>query len=382
MPDLPELMKLNLSVSLSHPISCVLGAPGSGKTTQLRRAVLELEKAHHPDRILVLTPTRFAAATLRDEIALASTKPASGPRARSLSSFAFQQVSKNQVDLKLLSGPQQQQLLQDLVSASTRQRSWGLNPKALGLKAFTQELRDLFQVAMEFGLDGSALEALAAAHPELNLGPVIDLLPDYLAALEGGNYLDPSSLLGKAGQNLEPSFDWVLVDDAQDLSAAGLDLIGKLSAQASVLVFGDPDSGVQGFRSAEPGEFLRFGNLQFLNSVLPQPKLAQQLMGKFSAKLGPAGAGRQRAATATGSEQLNAPIFSSTSAEADYLAAKLRRIRLEQGTTFSEMAVVLRTQTQVDQVSRELAARKVPVRLSGSAEPVAQNQLTLSLIHI
>ena len=380
MPDLPELMTLNLSVSLAHPQSCVIGAPGSGKTTQLRRAVLELEKDFHPDRILVLTPTRLAASALRDDIALASKSPASGPRARSLSSFAFQQVSKYQPDLKLLSGPQQQQLLQDLVSASPRQRNWGLNPKALGLKAFTQELRDLFQVAMEFGLDAAALEKLAAAHPNLKLGPVIDVLPEYLAALENGNFLDPSSLLAKAGQNLEGSFDWVLVDDAQDLSAAGLDLIGKLSTSASVLVFGDPDVGVQGFRSAEPGEFLRFGNPQFLSSALPQPQFAQQLMSKFAAKLGPAGAGRQRAAISVGSDQLSAPIFSSTSGEADFLAAKLRRIRLEHATAFSEMAVVLRTQTQVDQVSRELAARKVPVRLSGSAEPVAQNQLTRAIL--
>ena len=380
MPDLPDLMTLNLSVSLAHPISCVVGAPGSGKTTQLRRAVLELEQQFHPDRILVLTPTRLAAAALRDDLALASKQPASGPRARSLSSFAFQQVAKKQPDLRLLSGPQQQQLLQDLVNAFSGHGNWGLNPKALGLKAFTQELRDLFQVAMEFGLDGSDLQALAATHPSLKLGPVIDLLPEYKAYLNQGSFLDPSSLLAEAGQNHDADFDWVLVDDAQDLSAAGLDLIGKLSESASVLVFGDPDAGVQGFRSAEPGEFLRFGNLQYLNSNLPQPKNAQRLMAKFSSKLGSAGAGRQRAAIEVGSEQLNAPIFSSTSAEADYLAAKLRRIRLEQGTPFAQMAVVLRTQTQVDQVSRELAARRVPVRLAGSAEPVAQNQLTRAIL--
>ena len=380
MPEFRDLRQLELSISLSYPVSCVVGAPGSGKTSQLRRAVLELEQQSHPDRILVLTPSRRSAATLRDLIALDSKKPASSARARSLSSFAFEQVSKTQSDLKLLSGPQQQQLLQSLVQASSRQSDWGLSPKALGLQAFTQELRDLFQVSMEFGLGEDELVRLSKTYPSLKLGPVIDLLEDYLHLLEKENFLDPSSLLARAGNDISIELDWVLVDDAQDLSAAGLDLVAKLATRASVLLFGDPDAGVQGFRSAEPGEFLRFGNLQFLAAELPQPLAVQQLMGKFAAKLGPAGAGRQRATIATAAELQSAPIFSSTSAEADYLAAKLRRLRLEKDIQFSKMAVVLRTQTQVNQLSRELAARKVPIRLSTSSEPVAQNHLTRAIL--
>lgn len=380
MPELIDIASLDLSISLAHPVSCVVGSPGSGKTTQLRLAVAQLEKDFHPDRILVLTPSRQAAVTLRDKISLDSGKPASSPRARSISSFAFEQVSSQNPSIKLLSGPAQQQLLQQLVGQSKRHESWGLNPKALGLQAFTQELRDLFQVVMEFGLGAAELQRLADSHPGLKLGPVIDLLPDYLRAISDGDLLDPALLLTQASQALTSQHDWVLVDDAQDQSAGGLALIQKLAEGSKVLLFGDPDASIQGFRSAEPGEFLRFGNLQYLNRSLPQPAEVQQLMARFSAKLGPAGAGRQRASIASSPEPLSAPVFSSTAAEADYLAAKLRRIRLEDGVPFSKMAVVLRTQTQVSQLSRELAARNVPVRLSGSAEPVSQNQLTRAVL--
>ena len=380
MPELTDIAALNLSISLAYPISCVVGAPGAGKTSQLVKAVAQLESEFHPDRILVLTPSRLAAVTLRDQIALSSGRPSSSPRARSISSFAFEQLSKKNPDLKLLSGPAQQQLLQALVASSKNQAAWGLNPKALGLQAFTQELRDLLQVVMEFGLDVTRLTALTAEYPRLKLGPVTDLLPAYLNALSEGNLLDPARLLTEATQVVGGDHDWVLVDDAQELSAAALKLIEKLAETSRVLVFGDPDASTQGFRSAEPGEFLQFGNLQYLDRSLPQPKPVQQLMAKFSAKLGPAGAGRQRAAIATSQEPISAPVFSSTSAEADYLASKLRRIRLEDSIPFSKMAVVLRTQTQVNQISRELAARNVPVRLSASAEPVSQNQLTRAIL--
>lgn len=380
MPELIDLTALELSISLEHSVSCVVGAPGSGKTAQLRKAVAELEKVSHPDQILVLTPSRSAAVTLRDQLALTSSKPSSAPRARSISSFAFEQLSITNPSLRLLSGPAQQQLLQGLVAKSKQTASWGLNPKALGLAAFTQELRDLLQVAMEFGLDQEKLAQLAKDHPGLKLGPVIDLLPEYLAALSEGELLDPARLLTEAAKSIPSQFDWVLVDDAQDLSAAGLSLIERLAANSKVLLFGDPDSSTQGFRSAEPGAFLKFGNLQYLVRELPQPTSVQRLMARFVAKLPPASAGRQRAAIAVEDEPLIAPVFSSTASESDYLAAKLRRLRLEDSIPFSEMAVVLRTQTQVSQLSRELAARNVPVRLSSSSEPVSQNQLTRAML--
>lgn len=372
--------ELELQVSLASPVSCIVGAPGSGKTAQLRRAVFELERSLAPERILVLTPTRAAATKLRDQIALDSGKPSSAPRARSLSSFAFDLLSRRFPNLKLLTGPGQQALLKELVDLHPDKSSWGLNPKALGLNAFAQELRDLFQVAMEFQLSTDQLVALQESYPSLKLRPVIDLLPEYLKALEGQGLLDPASLLARAAQEPLSDFDWVLVDDAQDLPEAGLKLLERIRENSSILLFGDPDSSIQGFRSAESGEFLRFGNLQFLARELPQAPQIQQLMSRFAVKLPPAGAGRQRSQLAKTTSSITAPIFSSTAAEADYLAAKLRRFRLEQNTSFSKMAVVVRTQAQVDQLSRELSSRAVPVRLASSAQPLSQNPLTRAIL--
>ena len=373
---------LQVTLPSSAGVSCVIGAPGSGKTTQLLEVVAKLELSHSPERILVLTPGRTAAATLRDLIALRSKSASATPRARSLSSFAFELVLRESPDLTLLSGPSQQQLLTDLVSEAKGIAGWGINPKATGLQAFSQELRDLIQVLVEFELGSAELEELAIAHPKLKLGPALELLPGYRQFLDQANALDPASLLAKAIGLVRPEYDFVLVDDAQDVSSAGLKLIQALAQNAPVLLFGDPDAAVQGFRAAEPGEFVSLGPTQVISGELPQPMTAQQVMAKIASRISPAGAGRQRSAIRQSASQVTAPVFSSTSAEADHLAARLRRLRLEQGIAFSEMAVVVRTRTQVDQIARELAARSVPVRPSTALEPISQNPLTRAILEI
>lgn len=373
---------LQIKLPSSPGVTCVIGAPGSGKTSQLLLAVSALEKSFKPEHILVLTPSRAAAAKLRDEIALRSTFASSSPRARSISSFAFELLAANAPNLTLMSGPSQQQLLLELLGKATQVSTWGVNPKAIGLAAFTQELRDLFQVLVEFGVDEPRLAELAESFPKLTLGPAIELLPKYLEALADRNSLDPASLLAKAGDSLQAEFDAVLVDDAQDLSSAGLRLIERLAEKAPVVLFGDPDSAVQGFRAAEPGEFLSLGPSQVLNAPLPQPPAVQQIMARVSSRIAPSGAGRQRAALQHSAESSVAPVFTSTSAEADYLAARLRRLRLERGIQFSEMVVVVRTRTQLDQLARELSARSVPVTSAASIEPLSQNPLTRAILDI
>ena len=345
--------------------------------------MLELEKNFPAERILVLTPGRQAATILRDQIAIDSAAVTTKARARSLSSFAFELVSKSTPNLKLLSGPAQQQLIQQLVADSTNTSSWGVNPKALGLKAFSQELRDLLQVAVEHQLDAAALKKMQLEFPKLNLFPLIDVLPRYLRELESAEVLDPASLLSRATLEVVPGdYDFVLVDDAQDLSTAGLELLKTLSGTVVLVLFGDPDAAIQGFRAAEPGEFLALAkNKHFLAAPFLETS-TQALMKQVSNKLPPAGAGPQRAKLDSAQFDVSAPIFDSSSAEADYLAAWLRRLRLEESISFDQMAVVVRTRTQVEQLSRELAARSVPTRVTGPTVAPSQNPLTRAMLEI
>lgn len=350
----------------------VTGCPGSGKTQSLIAIVKTLEAAGvAPEEILVLSPSRLSANSLRDFIASISRAAAQQPRARSVSSFAFELVSKTRPDLKLLSGAAQQALVAQLIEASLRAKqhlSWQVDALTASLLGFQGEVRDLLAVLIENQLDLHAVSELQRQYPALRLQVAIDLMPQYSARLEELGALDPSELLVVALAEVDaakkPGF--VLVDDAQDLSPAALDLVRKISSGAISFVFGDPDAAVLGFRSgAESFASLATGDFQRVTLSVPEfsePKL--NLLARVSSRIPTALAIAQRP-RGVSDACYTAQLFDNLSAEVDWLAASLRRARLIDGVDWDQMAVISRTRTQLDQLAADLTARSVPVRIMG-----------------
>lgn len=350
----------------------VTGCPGSGKTQSLIAIVKTLEAAGvAPEEILVLSPSRLSANSLRDSIASISLAAAQQPRARSVSSFAFELVSKTRPDLKLLSGAAQQALVAQLIEASLTAKqhlSWQVDALTASLLGFQGEVRDLLAVLIENQLDLHAVSELQRQHPALRLQVAIDLMPQYSARLEQLGALDPSELLVVALAEVDaakkPGF--VLVDDAQDLSPAALDLVRKISSGAISFVFGDPDAAVLGFRSgAESFASLATGDFQRVTLSVPEfsePKL--NLLARVSSRIPTALAIAQRP-RGVSDAGYTAQLFDNLSAEVDWLAASLRRARLIDGVDWDQMAVISRTRTQLDQLAADLTARSVPVRIMG-----------------
>lgn len=350
----------------------IIGCPGSGKTKFLVELVLALESAGiAPEQILVLSASRLSANGLRDDIAAVSTQASSKPRARSLSSLAFELVSANRPDLKLLSGAAQQALIADLIAdavAKKQHQAWKVDALTARLQGFQAEVRDLLAVLIENQLTVSDIAKLQERHPTLKLKVAIDLIPLYAARLKALSALDPSELLVAALSETtaipQPSF--VLLDDAQDLSPAALALVRKLSATATSFVFGDPDAAVLGFRSGAES-FVSLANPEFQRLHLAVPKFSDSkanLLAKVSSRI-PTGLAVAQRPKMVSAENFTAELFDNQSAEADWLAASLRRAKLLDGVEWDQMAVVCRTRTQLDQVASDLTARSVPVRILG-----------------
>jgi superfamily I DNA/RNA helicase len=350
----------------------VIGCPGSGKTQSLLELVQALEaQGVTPAEILVLSPSRLSANSLRDLIAARSAQAASQPRARSLSSFAFELVSRHRPDLKLLSGAAQQaliaQLIQDSV-AGKQHLNWKLDALTASLQGFQSEVRDLLSVLIENQLDASAVAALQQQNPGLRLQVAMDLMPQYSKRVAELGALDPSELLvaalAQVASAAKPGY--VLVDDAQDLSPAALELVRLISSQAVSFIFGDPDAAVLGFRSgAESFVSLATKDFQRINLAVPafsEHKL--NLLARVSSRIPTALAIAQRPKTGSDASY-TAQLFDNQSAEVDWLAASLRRARLIDGVDWDQMAVVSRTRTQLDQLAADLTARSVPVRIMG-----------------
>lgn len=380
MSNIPNQQILDCSHAL------IFGSPGSGKTSKLVELVSELENSGlGPKDILVLTPSRMAANSLRDQLALNSNLAATGPRARSISSFAFEVARHKNPELKLLSGAAQQALIAQLVSKSLEQGKhlgWGIDRNTAILSGFQQEVRDLLSVVIENRLGIAELEKLLTQFDSKGFKVAIELLPKYMQELEELGALDPSELLVVATGQLAayPKPKVVLIDDAQDLSEAGLRLAAELAKTSVLYLFGDPDASVAGFKSSGESFVAKFENAQrFYLDPDSSKSLRAGLLAKIANRI-PAGLAASHRPRPKPVENLVAKLFDSQAAETDWLAATLRRARLVDKLSWEQMAVVARTRVQLDQLAQDLTARNVPVRILGVQKALKHQPAALGVL--
>ena len=362
----------------------VIGAPGSGKTGFILDLVAEYESlGYSPEEILVITPQRAQAAMLRDQLALASSQVSTGPRARSITSYAFEILTAENPEIKLLSGAKQQSLIASLITAAEEKsltKSWGVDSLTYSLSGFHSELRDLFSVLVENNIDASGLTALQRQWPSANWAAALDLYPAYLDELERARQVDASQLIVRAAaltDVLKPP-RVLLLDDAQDISLAGLELVSRISSQAQLIVVGDPDSVTMGFR-ASAGAFVEFFVKNrpelvqvYLEDQLPQPRSVVNLMSKIVQRIPTSLALAHRPLPIEPVEQAEFALFDNQISESDYIASELRISRVQADLPWSQMCVVARTRVQLDQLASDLSARSIPVRILGVQRPLSQ----------
>lgn len=367
----------------------ILGSPLSGKTSALRHIVSELEaQGSKPGEILVLTPSRMAAAILRDQIALDSSLSSDRPRARSISSMAFQ-ILTDRAPIRLLSGAHQQTLLKRLVTqelGSANAASWGISAESLELEGFVQELRDLIAVIIESGISVERLRELQNDFPKLRLGPAIDLIGPYREELGLEGLVDSSQLaVAAAAEELGAlEHKYLLVDDAQNLSSGQLKLVETLASGRVLFLFGDPDVATLGFRNSSSAKFIdlarQHGALELHLDSTGSSSCARNLLAAIVSRIPASGPSGHRPMSWAQEDKVSALLFDNIISETDYLAAELRKSRLLRGIDWSEMLVVGRTRVQLEQLSRELSARGIPVRIQGVQRALRDQSMARALL--
>ncbi|MCB2412063.1 PD-(D/E)XK nuclease family protein [Demequina sp. TTPB684] len=258
----------------------VTGGAGTGKTTlAVMAAAQQVSRGMDVDRLLVLAPTRTAAARMRDRVSLAIGVPTSTPVARTVASAAFAVLSAEAHLLddpppSLVSGAEQDVVLRELleghVTGRAKPLAWGgaLPDEATLLPGFREELRNLLMRAAEADLSAADLAELGRQHGREEWVAAAELYAEYEGVMalrsspadQGGRY-DPATIVARAADALAawpedasvPSWGLVIVDDYQDVTAAGAALLGQFAAQgARLMVLGNADESVQGYRGALP----------------------------------------------------------------------------------------------------------------------------------
>ncbi|SDP36949.1 Superfamily I DNA or RNA helicase [Microbacterium testaceum StLB037] len=377
----------------------VVGAPGSGKTTTLLARVRELVASGvDPDEILVLTPTRPAATALRDPLALAVGRATSGALARSVASFAFQLVRAAEVRRgleppQLLTGGDEDQIIRDLLEGDaldeleglSRWPAW-LGPVIRATRGFRGDLRAFLAECTDLGVVSDDLVHLAERFDLPVWASLASFADEYRAVRSEmrGAHRDAADLAREAVAVLDEArvergllgrfsaLRCILVDDAQELTAGGIDLLRACRGLGiGVVAFGDPDVGSGAFRGATPENFARLARELGTTAALGEPHRGTpeqiDLVRRVVTRIGAAGvvAHRRAPSGAVPQGSVRTYLLRSPAEEADAIARLLRERHVLDGVPWGSCAVIAHDSRQVATLEAELAAREVPARASG-----------------
>lgn len=234
----------------------VMAGPGTGKSFAMKRRVARLlEEGVNPERILVVTFTRNAAASLVEDLRSLGVLGCDRIRAGTLHAFCFWLLQQEQVFAFL------GRVARPLITFSTAgvlQYEGGSLLDDLRIAGAFSHKRDCttriraFEAAwarLQSETPGWPLNAVDNAfHTELlrwlrfHHGMLIgEVVPEALRFLRN----NPAS-------PLLHSYDHVIVDEYQDLNRAEQELLDLLSAHGATAIVGDVDQSIYRFRYANP----------------------------------------------------------------------------------------------------------------------------------
>lgn len=395
----------------------VLAGPGTGKTTTLIEAVVDRidNRGLTPDQILVLTFSRKAADHLRASIAMRLGRTTSAAPAMTFHSFCYGLVREfadpdSYVDpLRLLSAPEQDAMIKELVDGTDAQ-SWPahLHP-ALRTRGFAGELQTIMARARSLGMDPIDMSAAGKAADRPDWRAAARFFEHYLEVSAQANTIDYSDLVYQAlelaadpdiGALLRRRYRLIVVDEYQDTDPLQVQLLQAIAGDGRDLIaVGDPDQSIYAFRGADIGGILKFST-DFATPAGLAPILALESTRRFGptilaasrdiiGRIGVSGhldrdafdRFRNPKSKAATDGTIEVRTFSTAAAESEQLAFMLREAHLRDGIPWGQMAVLVRSgRASLPRLQRAFVAAGVPVEVAGDEVPLAVEPAVRALL--
>ena len=415
----PELDADQRSV-VDHPGGplLVLAGPGTGKTTTLVEAIVDRveHRGAAPESVLALTFSRKAAEQLRDRVTARLGRTMATTLSSTFHSFAYGLVRRYSptdlyaAPLRLLSAPEQDVVLQGLLTDSPESVAWPASlRRAVGTRGFAREVQAVIGRAREKGLEPEDLERLGRENGVDAYVAAGRFLGQYLDVLDSSSAIDYPDLVTRAvlaaerhRDELRSQLRHVFVDEYQDTDPSQVALLRALAGDGRDLVaVGDPHQSIYGFRGADVRGILDFPRVFPDADGGPAPVTVLRTTRRFGAHLLLASqrvAARLPLAGSIGAEAAQAflapraaaglPVgrvevttYDTERAEVEHLADLLRRAHLEDGRDWSDMAVLVRSgRASIPPLQRALASAGVPVEVAADDTPLVREPAVAPLV--
>ena len=331
----------------------VLAGPGSGKTLTIAKRIEYLIMKHkvRPEEILVITFTKYAAWEMKNR-----TRSICGPSSYAVTFGTFHGIyygilkwayRLNQSNL--LSDEEKYRILREILPGI----DWDQEPEADEEKDYLQEL------AIEIGnVKNNCMDIEEYEPVKYTTEKFRKLYRTYEETKKKYRKIDFEDMLIQCRdlfmkrpdilKKWQEKFQYILVDEFQDVNQAQYDVVRMLAApQDNLFVVGDDDQSVYGFRGAKPGIMMEF--------MKDYPKARQILLDVNYRSSGYIVKGALRVignnkirfekkieAFRKPDETVHVQEVKDPVQEAEYVLERIREYR-EKGVSYTEMAVLYRT---------------------------------------
>ena len=399
----------------------VLAGPGTGKTATIVEAVAarmgDVADPLPGSAILVLTFGRRAAIEVRDRImrrlgADAGLARSGLPTVATFHSYAYAlmaeaAVSTGDAPPRLLSGAEEDVRIRELLAGGIEDGTidWPADLLAavptLGL---ANEIRAVLARARALNISGDDLRRLGRRADRPAWAAIGDLAVQDEQVMLLENVCDYAELLHRAVLRLaEPdvqrrihgSIKAIYVDEYQDTDPLQVAMLHRLvGPNASLVVVGDPDQAIYGFRGASVDALLDFPHHFPRPDGRPASVITLQTTRRFGPAIREAATAvlRDRPITSRGSGALDAealwrhrhPVcvpdivmgdvrvesFDAPGTRAAWVADQIRAAHVRDGVPWSQMAVLVRGGAQIPALQRALSLVGIPVSVAAEEIPL------------
>lgn len=368
----------------------VLAGPGSGKTLTIAKRIEYLIMKHkvRPEEILVITFTKYAAWEMKNR-----TRSICGPSSYAVTFGTFHGIyygilkwayRLNQSNL--LSDEEKYRILREILPGI----DWDQEPEADEEKDYLQEL------AIEIGnVKNNCMEIEEYEPVKYTTEKFRKLYRTYEETKKKYRKIDFEDMLIQCRdlfmkrpdilKKWQEKFQYILVDEFQDVNQAQYDVVRMLAApQDNLFVVGDDDQSVYGFRGAKPGIMMEF--------MKDYPKGRQILLDVNYRSSGYIVKGALRVignnkirfkkkieAFRKPDETVHVQEVKDPVQEAEYVLERIREYR-EKGVSYTEMAVLYRTNVDARAMSELMTEYQIPFVMKEHLNNIYEHFIALDMI--